>query len=174
MKKKTALGYHIFGLAVGIAVGALLWNLLLAGKIDALYKRNRYLETMVEDYRTKLEKLEQSQQETEQTLKDVVVEINVDDELEKIVLQQAVKQKYDILLGKKTNQIDIDLVIEVVDNRLFRTDNYQYQLHVDRVALSSKLTLWITARMEAEPFSTHFTTGCKSAILLCLVIPAKQ
>jgi malonyl CoA-acyl carrier protein transacylase len=101
MKKKTALGYHIFGLAVGIAVGALLWNLLLAGKIDALYKRNRYLETMVEDYRTKLEKLEQSQQETEQTLKDVVVEINVDDELEKIVLQQAVKQKYDVLLGKK-------------------------------------------------------------------------
>jgi malonyl CoA-acyl carrier protein transacylase len=157
MKKKTALGYHIFGLAVGIAVGALLWNLLLAGKIDALYKRNRYLETMVEDYRTKLEKLEQSQQETEQTLKDVVVEINVDDELEKIVLQQAVKQKYDILLGKKTNQIDIDLVIEVVDNRLFRTDNYQYQLHVDRVALSSKLTLWITAiKQENNTQSLHY------------------
>jgi malonyl CoA-acyl carrier protein transacylase len=157
MKKKTALGYHISGLAVGIAVGALLWNLLLAGKIDALYKRNRYLETMVEDYRTKLEKLEQSQQETEQTLKDVVVEINVDDELEKIVLQQAVKQKYDVLLGKKTNQIDIDLVIEVVDNRLFRTDNYQYQLHVDRVALSSKLTLWITAiKQENNTQSLHY------------------
>ena len=157
MKKKTALGYHISGLAVGIAVGVLLWNLMLAGKIDASYKRNRYLETMVEDYRTKLEKLEQSQQETEQTLKDVVVEINVDDELEKIVLQQAVKQKYDILLGKKTNQIDIDLVIEVVDNRLFRTDNYQYQLHVDRVALSSKLTLWITAiKQENNTQSLHY------------------
>ncbi|HEY8499120.1 MAG TPA: hypothetical protein VIL89_00750 [Clostridia bacterium] len=145
MKKKTAFKYFISGIAAGIMLGAILWNLLLAGKIDDLYKRNRYLETMVEDYRIKLEKLEQTQQETEQTLKDIVVEINVEDELDKIVLQQAVKQKYDVLLGKKTKEIDIDLVIEVVDNRLFRTDNYQYQLHVDRVALTSKLTLWITA-----------------------------
>ena len=55
----------------------------------------------------------------------------------KMVLQQAVKQKYSVLLGKKTKEIDIDLVIEVVDKRLFRTDKYQYQLHVDRVVLSS-------------------------------------
>lgn len=145
MKKKTVFKYYISGLAIGIVLGAILWNLLLARRIDDLYKRNRYLETMVEDYQTKLEKLEQSKQETEQTLKDIVVEINVEDELEKIVLQKAVKQKYDVLLGKKTKDIDIDLVIEVVDNRLFRTDSCQYQLRVDRVALSSKLTLWITA-----------------------------
>ncbi|NLG88749.1 MAG: hypothetical protein GX494_05950 [Clostridiaceae bacterium] len=145
MNKKTAFKYHISGIIVGIAIGAILWNLLLAGKIDDLYKRNRYLETMVEDYRTKLEKLERSQQETEQTLKDIIVEINIDDDIEKMVLQRAVKQKYSVLLGKKTKEIDIDLVIEVVDKRLFRTDRYQYQLHVDRVVLTSELTLWISA-----------------------------
>ena len=145
MKILSAFIYYILGILVGIEIGVLLWNLLLAGKIDDLYKRNRYLETMVEDYRTKLEKLEQSQQETEQTLKDIIVEINVDDDIEKMVLQQAVKQKYSVLLGKKTKEIDIDLVIEVVDKRLFRTDKYQYQLHVDRVVLSSELTLWISA-----------------------------
>jgi len=157
MKKKSTFAYYISGIVVGIAAGVLLWNLLLSAKIDALYKRNRYLETVIEDYRTKLEKLEQSQQETEQTLKDIIVEINVDDEIEKMILQQAVKQKYRVLLGKKTKEIDIDLVIEVVDNRLFRTDKYQYQLHIDRVALSSKLTLWITAdKQENSTQSIHY------------------
>ena len=60
----------------------LLWNLLLSAKVDALYKETDILKRVIEDYRTKLEKLEQSQQETEQTLKDIIVEINVDDELE--------------------------------------------------------------------------------------------
>ena len=87
MKKKPRLD-TIFWLSSWNRGRCFIMESSACGKIDALYKRNRYLETMVEDYRTKLEKLEQSQQETEQTLKDVVVEINVDDELEKIVLHR--------------------------------------------------------------------------------------
>lgn len=148
MKQKKNFSVYLSGFIVGMIAGALLWNLLLAGKVDGLYKRSRYLESSVEDYKTKLEKLEKSQTELEKepTLKNIVVEIGLEDELERMVLEQAVKQKYDMLLGKKIKEIDLDLVIQVVDNRIFRTDQYQYQLHVDRLTLTSTLVLWISVK----------------------------
>ena len=76
------------GLVSGIIMGILLWNLLLAAKIDNLYKHNKYLESMVEDYKIKLEKLEQSQPEKELTLKGITVQIDIEDVLEKWFLNR--------------------------------------------------------------------------------------
>jgi hypothetical protein len=146
MKKRAGLLIYFTGLLFGMVLGVLLWNILVAGKIDALHKRNMFLETSLEECRTKLEKLMDSQPEKEQTLKDVVVYIELDNELERMILEKTVKQKYDVLLGKRTKEIDLDLVIQVIDKRLFRTDKYQYQLIVDKVALSSSLTLWISVK----------------------------
>jgi cell division protein FtsB len=164
MKKKKLFGLYISGILVGLITGILLWNILLARKIDDLYTRNRYLESSIENYMAKLEKLEKSQPEKVQTVKDIEVEINLEDELERIILQQAVKQKYEILLGRETDEVDLDLVVQVVDKRLFRTDKHQYQLHVDRVALSSTLKLWLSVReiSQGTVVSTH-----NDAIGLC-------
>ena len=63
-----------------------------------------------------------------------------------MVLEQAVKQKYDVLFGKKISEIDLELVVRVVDKRIFVTEKYQYQLTVNRVILSSTLSLYISAR----------------------------
>lgn len=150
-KSRYGSGFFVVGILLGFIAGVVVWNLLLAGKLDELYTRNRFLETTVEDYRTRLEKLEKSQPEKELTLKDVAVEIDLEDELEKMILQQAVKQKYEVLLGKKIDEIDMELVIQVVDKRIFRTNKYQYQLVVDKVALSSSLMLWLSTK-EIKPF----------------------
>lgn len=146
MKKKRILIIFNTGLIVGVIMGVLVWNLLLAAKIDNLYKRNKYLESVSEDYRIKLEKLEQSQPEKELTVKDISVQIDIEDVIDRMILEQAIKQKYESLLGKKINEIDIDLVIEVVDKRIFVTDKNQYQITVDRVILSSTLSLSLSAR----------------------------
>lgn len=146
MNKKDVFAVFLTGLVSGIIMGILLWNLLLAAKIDNLYKRNKYLESMVEDYKIKLEKLEQSQPEKELTLKGITVQIDIEDVLEKMVLEQAVKQKYDILLGKKISEIDLELVVQVVDKRIFVTEKHQYQLTVNRVILSSNLSVSLSAR----------------------------
>lgn len=146
MKKKKILIIFNTGLIVGVIMGVLAWNLLLAAKIDNLYKRNKYLESVSEDYRIKLEKLEQSQPEKELTVKDISVQIDIEDVIDRMILEQAIKQKYESLLGKKINEIDIDLVIEVVDKRIFVTDKNQYQITVDRVILSSTLSLSLSAR----------------------------
>lgn len=146
MSKKSVLLVFVTGLLIGFITGIMLWNLLLASKIDNLYKRNRYLESLAEDYRIKIEKLEQAQPEKELTLKSITVQIDMEDVLEKMILEQAVRQKYDVLLGKKINDIDLDLVVEVVDKRIFVTEKHQYQLTVNRVILSSTLSVNLSAR----------------------------
>jgi len=145
MIRKGFLPVFFTGLVSGLITGIILWNLLLAIRIDNLYERNKYLEGMVEDYRVKLEKLEQSRPEKEITLKGITVQIDIEDEIEKMVLEQAVKQKYDVLFGKKISEIDLELVVRVVDKRIFVTEKYQYQLTVNRVILSSTLSLYISA-----------------------------
>jgi len=146
MSKKSIPTMFLTGLILGLITGMLLWNILLSAKIDNLYKRSRYLESIAEDYRIKLEKLEQSQPEKELILKDISVQIDIEDILDKMVLEQAVRQKYDVLLGKKISDIDLDLVIEVVDKRIFVTEKHQYQLSVSRVVLSSTLSINLSAR----------------------------
>lgn len=146
MKQRSGAFSYFSGMLMGLIVGIMIWNMLLAGKIDALYTRNLYLETSLEDCKIKLEKAKNAQPEKEQTLREITVKLQLENELERMILEKAVRQKYEVLIGKKTKEIDLDLVIQVVDKRLFRTDKYQYQLLVDRVSLSSTLTLWLSVK----------------------------
>lgn len=154
MKPKAGGSIYLSGMLIGLVAGILIWNALLAGKMDALYARNLYLETALEDYRMKLEKAKEAQPEKEQTLKEITVKIQLENELERLILEKAIRQKYEVLLGKKTKDIDLDLVIQVVDKRIFRTDHFQYQLLVERVALSSTLTLWLSVK-EIRPHESE-------------------
>lgn len=146
MKQRAGAFSYFSGMLMGLIIGIMIWNMLLAGKIDALYARNLFLETSLEDCKIKLEKAMSAQPEKDQTLREIAVKIQLENELERMILEKAVRQKYEVLIGKKTKEIDLDLVIQVVDKRLFRTDMYQYQLLVERVTLSSTLTIWLSVK----------------------------
>ena len=51
-------------------------------------------------------------------------------------------------LGKKVNDIDTDLVLEMLDNRIVRMDSIHYKLTVQRIILSDILQLWMKATEE--------------------------
>lgn len=65
------------------------------------------------------------------------------DELDKIALEKSIQGKYGQLLGKEVGAIDIDLVAEVVDERIMKLEEREYKLKLKKIMLAEVLKIWV-------------------------------
>ncbi|MGE5606221.1 MAG: hypothetical protein ACM3YE_11095 [Bacteroidota bacterium] len=132
------------GLAVGILAGAAVFSLLVSYRMDQYYQEIRQLEAVNEEKETRLRRLEQSVGKTKYLLKKIEVSLIYEgDELDKIDLEKSIQEKYSQLLGKEVGGIDIDLVAGVIDGRIVKLEEREYQLELKKMMLADVLKIWV-------------------------------
>lgn len=134
----------ISGILIGILAGAAGFSLLVSYRMDQYYQEIRQLEAANEEKEIRLRRLEESVDKTKYLLKKIEVNLIYDgDELDKIALEKSIKEKYGQLLGKEVAAIDIDLVAEVVDERIMKLEEREYKLKLKQIILTEVLKIWV-------------------------------
>ena len=138
------------GLLWGTLAGSLGISLLVSHRMEGFYEKIAYLEHTIEDKDEKLDKLEKSINNANIVLKDVSVVLeftNLSEEqldlLDNIEIEKAIKEKYASSLGKEIRSLDADILLQVIDKRILRFKNADYQLTVNKLVLSDILKLWV-------------------------------
>ena len=144
VRKFKGIICFIAGILTGIVAGTTGLNVLVSYRLDTYYQKVRYLQAMVEDKSLQLEKLEESIIKRKFILKEVEVFLSFEgSELDKLELESHIKDKYRNLLGKEIKNLDIDIIQEVVDNRIMEVGGREYKLKVVKLLLSDVLKVWI-------------------------------
>lgn len=133
------------GLASGFLIGITLLVFLVSYRIDEYYERIIYLETQLEDKNTQLRQLEKSINKSKPVLEEIEVNLELNqDQLDELTLKKYVAGKYVSLIGKEIESIDINLALEIINDRICRLEEKEYRLCVNKMVLSNKLQIWVS------------------------------
>lgn len=140
----------ITGLLVGTLIGTVTITILISYRMDQQYKKIIFLENTIQDRNEKLEKLESSINSYAVVLKNIEIHIldNKEiDELDKIDIEKAIKEKYTTLLGKEVKTMDPDILVEVVDKRILKIDKKEYRVNIKKLILTESLKIYVDVRV---------------------------
>lgn len=141
----------ITGLMMGTLIGTVILTALVSYRMDEHYKKIVYLENIIQDKDAKLEKLEKSINANNIILKNIELYIISEeddlDEIGKIDIEKAIKEKYNSLLGKEVKNIDADILIEVIDKRILKIDKKEYRLFIQRLILTEILKIYVKVEL---------------------------
>lgn len=146
IKKRAAFAvFFITGLISGFLLGSAAVSTLASYRIDSYHTKIRELEASVADRDVQLKKLKESINKNRFVLKNIEVVLEYDgDEIDRITIEKHIKDKYNNLLGKEVRNIDTDILMEVVDNRIFKLEEREYRLKLERLVLADVLKLWVS------------------------------
>jgi len=154
--KKRSIAFLVTLLAgtiIGAILGTVVLNALISYRIDQYVRQIQYLEGIIQDQEIRFKKLEESINNKKLILKDIKIfliyedEDNEEDEMDKIILEKYIKEKYTSLLGKEIKTIDVDLVTSVIDKRIMKISGKEYQLKVTKIILTDTLAIWIQLKL---------------------------
>lgn len=133
------------GIIIGILIGTVVFNIFVSYRMDQFYQKIAYLEQIVQEKNSVLEKFEKNTNTWSLIIKGIEVVLVFDgDEIDKIQIEKNIKDKYSTLLGKEVKNVDPDLIFEVVDKRIFKIDDKEYKLKVNKLILTEILKIWIS------------------------------
>lgn len=135
----------IAGLVIGVIIGASSLMLAVSYRMDSWYQRITYLEQSVEEKNSILEKLNKNGNPRTLTIKGIEVVLAFGgNEIDKIHMEKAIKEKYVPLIGKDVKKVDPDIIAEVVDKRILKIEDKEYKVKVTKLVLTEVLKIWIT------------------------------
>jgi len=138
------------GILIGILIGIAAFNILVSYRMDQFYNRIAFLEQTVQDKNAVLEKFEKSINTRSLIIKGIEVVLDFSgDEIDRLLIEKNIKDKYSTLLGKQIKNIDPDLIVEVVDKRIFKIEDKEYKLKVNRLVITEILKIWISVEQVA-------------------------
>lgn len=155
IKNKKGTGYKFFicfitGLLWGTVIGSVGISMLISYRMNTFYEKIAYLEHTIADKNEKLEKLEKSINNSNIVLKDISIILEFTDlseeqinQIDSIQIEKAIKEKYRTLLGKEIKVLDADILMQVIDKRILKFNNAEYQLAVHKLILSDVLKIWV-------------------------------
>lgn len=139
------------GIIIGILIGAAGFSIIVSYRMDSLYKRIAYLNQVIEDKNTILEKFEKNINTKSLRVKRIEVALVFNgDEIDQINIEKSIKDRYSTLLGKEVNKIDPDLIIEVVDKRIMKIEDKEYKLKVNKLILTEVMKIWISVESVSQ------------------------
>lgn len=150
--KYTYFLFFILGLFIGGMVGIIIINLLVSYRIDNYIKEIKHLDKVIEEKDFRLQKLEKNIYNKRLLVKDVEIELRYENEEEnddivKITLEKHIKDKLKCLLGKEVENIDGDILLEIIDKRIMKIEDKEYQLKVEKIMISKVVKLWIEIKV---------------------------
>ncbi|MCR1898857.1 hypothetical protein NSA47_07645 [Irregularibacter muris] len=147
--KKKNLGWMISfttGLFIGILVGTLSFTLLISHRMDKHYETIENLTNIIEEKDIKLNKLEDSINAQNIVLQDIEIELIHEEEMnemDKITIEKTIREKYNALFGKEIKTIDTEILVEVIDKRIFKIEDKEYRVYMDKLILTEILKLYV-------------------------------
>ena len=152
-KMKTVYPFiicFVTGLLWGVIIGAVSISMLVSYRMDSFYERIAYLENTIADKNEKLAKLEKSINNSNIILKDIEIELEFGglsseqiNQIDSIEIEKTIKEKFRPLLGKEVKGLDPDILQQVIDKRILKFDDVEYQLTVNKLILTDVLKLWV-------------------------------
>ena len=140
----------VTGLLWGVIIGAVSISMLVSYRMDSFYERIAYLENTIADKNEKLAKLEKSINNSNIILKDIEIELEFGglsseqiNQIDSIEIEKTIKEKFRPLLGKEVKGLDPDILQQVIDKRILKFDDVEYQLTVNKLILTDVLKLWV-------------------------------
>ncbi|MCS4475438.1 hypothetical protein JQ032_06325 [Clostridium botulinum] len=67
----------------------------------------------------------------------------IEDELVAIELEKHIKEKFNNLIGKELDNLDGDILVQVVDNRIMKIKNKQYKVKVEKIIIAQNIKFCI-------------------------------
>lgn len=143
---KSYLIFLLTGFLSGLLLGTILITVYTGHELDKSYQQINELQTTVKEKDARLEKVEDASNKKRFIIKKIHVELQLEgDELEKSSLVKHIKERYYIILGKEVKDLDPDLLVGIIDNRIMRLDSRSFKLIVQRIVISDVLKVWVTA-----------------------------
>ncbi|MGD9569171.1 MAG: hypothetical protein AB7V48_12840 [Sedimentibacter sp.] len=138
------------GLLWGVIIGAISISMLVSTRMDSFYERIAVLENTITDKDEKLAKLEKSINNSNIVLKDIVVVLEFEnfsqekyDQIDSLEIEKSIKEKLRSSLGKEVKSLDAEILQQVIDKRILKFDDSEYQLTVNKLVLTDILKLWV-------------------------------
>ncbi|MCS4464103.1 hypothetical protein JTT01_07565 [Clostridium botulinum] len=107
--------------------------MFISYRIENYHRKITYLNNIIEDQQVRLEGLENKLSKKKLIVKKIEVDIKfknkeIEDELVAIELEKHIKEKFNNLIGKELDNLDGDILVQVVDNRIMKIKNKQYKV----------------------------------------------
>lgn len=143
---KTSMLLFCGGSLLGITLGISFMTNLYAASLEKYSNKISYLESMIEDRENRLEQLEKTINTNKYIIKSVEVTVSSDDILgdaTTLLFEKKIKEKYKNLIGQPVKEVDVFLVEEVINNRIFKTDLAEYKVQTEKIILSEIIYIWV-------------------------------
>ncbi|MCC5418914.1 hypothetical protein [Clostridium botulinum] len=136
------------GLVIGGAVGIIFFSLFISYRIENYHRKITYLNNIIEDQQVRLEGLENKLSKKKLIVKKIEVDIKfknkeIEDELVAIELEKHIKEKFNNLIGKELDNLDGDILVQVVDNRIMKIKTKQYKVKVEKIIIAQNIKFCI-------------------------------
>lgn len=132
------------GVLIGLLIGAAALNIVISNRMDSFYKQIAYLEQIIQDKNSVLEKFEKNVNTRNLRIKRIEVVLGFSgDEIDKINIEKSIKDKYSSLLGKEVNSLDPEVIIEVADKRILKIEGKEYKLKANKLVITEVMKIWI-------------------------------
>jgi vacuolar-type H+-ATPase subunit I/STV1 len=149
--------FLVTGLVIGVILGSTGLTALISYRIDEYHQIIKQLESDIIDKGTRLEKLEERLNEAQEEQKYILKEIQIvlndidnEDTFDQISLVQHIKEKYNDLIGREVKTLDLDILGNIIDKRIFKLDEKEFQLTVEKMYLTDILKIWVSIELLSE------------------------
>ncbi|CBZ03165.1 hypothetical protein JQ038_09170 [Clostridium botulinum] len=122
--------------------------MFISYRIENYHRKITYLNNIIEDQQVRLEGLENKLSKKKLIVKKIEVDIKfknkeIEDELVAIELEKHIKEKFNNLIGKELDNLDGDILVQVVDNRIMKIKNKQYKVKVEKIIIAQNIKFCI-------------------------------
>ncbi len=133
---------------IGFLLGLAITNMLTCHRIDNILEIQKILEMDLEEAQMKIESLEKSKQTLDQSvIKEIIVEVEISERDFAISeAQQFLKELLREQVGKKIEEVDIELIYKSINNRIAEFDDKRYQFRVKYIVLSKTLCIKVVMK----------------------------
>jgi hypothetical protein len=135
------------GLLLGGLIGILIFNTLVSYRINQYHQIIQNMQSMIEDKDIRLKKLEDALNKNRIVVKDFEINLeyvdNEDDEIVTISLQKHIKEKLGRFIGYEVDKIDPDMLWEVIDKRIMKLEDKEYNLKVTKLVITETIHMTV-------------------------------
>ncbi|AWZ49048.1 hypothetical protein C3495_09595 [Clostridiaceae bacterium 14S0207] len=144
--KKKYLIFFVTGCLVGILVSIISFTIFFTHKIEKNYSKIRKMQIVLEEKNKELERIKTSIKVDKYTVNEIEVKIDFKskvDEVTTYILEKSIKDKFSSLIGREVNNIDVEMLEKVIDNRIMYVENSKFLLKLKRISVSERIKIFI-------------------------------
>lgn len=130
---------------IGALVGGVITLYYHGRNYDTLYVQKKELENYVVELQNTVDRLEKLQQDQfrDFVVKEITIETNLTNPIRNVDIKAEVSNLLKDLIGENVEDINSELVLNILDNRIILVENRNYRLNVRTLVISKKMRVFL-------------------------------